>query len=117
MMGDNDSTGGWGCTEVIVAGIVIVIVMALFGGGMTAGDTTSTTTTQTETNVHVLSDNEVNILSPTFNTYVNTGDTTTRVEGDRNNVAAQTGGGQCWVTSANAWGPCPAWAQPGSGVP
>jgi hypothetical protein len=111
-----------GCFTLAIAGLAIVVIVGMIAGGASVGDggdsggrTTTTTTNTTE--VDILSDNTVRILSPDTYIYYNSGDTTTRVDGDRNNVAAQTGGGQCWVSSAQAWGACPAGAPDGSAVP
>jgi hypothetical protein len=124
-MNDKQS-GGLPCSLWAAIRIIAAVLLAGAMGGIlpdkstsTAKPSTTTTTTNTETNteVDILSDNTVRILSPDTYIYYNSGDTTTRVDGDRNNVAGQTGGGQCWVSSANAWGPCPAGAAAGIAVP
>lgn len=111
-MGDDLDTGGGGCAGWLLP-ILVVIVIALLYAAVTDGGTRISTTTN-RADVRILSDNQVRILSPEINTYVDVGDTETRVTGDRNQVAPAAG---CWLSAAQAWGECPAWAPEGSAVP
>lgn len=121
-MNDEDSvqpTGG-GCMlsviVLVIAGLFgLVLAAAMLDGGSNGGllnDNRRTSTTNNTIELDVFSNNSVEIFSP--DTYVNTGDTDTRINGDRNQV--QPAGG-CWLSSQQAWGACPAWAPEGSAVP
>ena len=120
---NEDTTGGGGCSILIMAAVALLAAFVIFGAGAAAvGDTPSSSPSRTETNVlsrnELMSRNEVNILSPTINTYYNSGDTSQVVSGDRNQVGpVQTGGGQCWLSSSQAWGNCPAGVPAGAAVP
>ena len=117
---NEDTTGGGGCSILIMAGVALLAAFVIFGAGAAAvgdGTPSTTTTTRTETNTSVLSDNTVRILSPDTYVYLNSGDTSQVVSGDRNQVGpVQTGGG-CWVSSSQSWGNCPAGVPAGAAVP
>ncbi len=118
---DNVHPTGSGCMIQFVVALVIVaflgmaVSMIADNGGSNGGllnDNRRTSTTNNTIQVDMFSHNSVEIFSP--DTYVNTGDTDTSVNGDRNQVAP---GGGCWLSSQQAWGTCPDWAPAGSAVP
>lgn len=123
-MNDEFSTDNGGCLKVAVAVVLFLLAVFFCGGGAALDDGGIASTNTNRTDMRALSDNElmsrnvVRILSPDTYIYYNSGDTSQVTSGDRNNVApVQTGGGQCWVSSAQSWGPCPAGAPAGSAVP
>ena len=81
---------GPGCTVGFSFGVLVIMALVglllLAGGGSGGGTTNSNTRTET----HVLSDNNVRILSPDTNIYVNSGNPQTtqdnRITGNSNNV-------------------------------
>ena len=84
----------------------VLVIMALIGflavvgaaGGGGGGVTDSNNTT------HVLSDNNVRILSPDTNVYINSNNAPTNVTGDRNVITSPYDGAQlCWDAALNTY--------------
>lgn len=114
---NEENSGGMPCSVLFAIVILAMAITAAAMGGALP-DRSSTRTTTNRTDVRVLSDNEIRILSPDTYIYYNSGDTSQTITGDRNNVApVQTGGGQCWVSSSQSWGNCPAGVPAGAAVP